>query len=67
VEIREGVRVDDILMKDGRACGVRTGRGEIGAEWVVLCGGMWTRQIGLKIGVDLPLHPVEHHYILSEP
>ncbi len=41
--------------------------GEIEADWVILTGGMWTRQLGLSIGVDLPLYPVEHHYVLSEP
>lgn len=41
--------------------------GEIDADWVILTGGMWTRQLGLGIGVDLPLYPVEHHYVLSEP
>ena len=42
-------------------------RGQIEADWVILTGGMWTRQLGLGVGVDLPLYPVEHHYILSEP
>ena len=41
--------------------------GQIDAEWVILACGMWTRQLGLGIGVDLPLYPVEHHYVLSEP
>lgn len=41
--------------------------GQIEADWVILTGGMWTRQLGLAIGVDLPLYPVEHHYVLSEP
>ena len=66
-QIVEGVRVDDVIVEGGRALGVRTGRGEIRADWVVLCGGMWTRQIGLRMGVDIPLYPVEHHYIVSEP
>ena len=66
-QIVEGVEVSEVIMVDERATGVRTSRGEIAAEWVILCGGMWTRQLGLKIGVDLPLHPVEHHYIVSEP
>ena len=65
--IVEGVRVEDVIMEGGRARGVRTTQGELSAEWVILCGGMWTRQLGLRIGVDLPLHPVEHHYIVSEP
>ena len=66
-QIVEGVRVDDVIVEGGRVLGVRTGRGDIRADWVVLCGGMWTRQIGLRMGVDIPLYPVEHHYIVSEP
>lgn len=51
-----------------RITGVRLEGGqEIRAEWVVLACGMWARQLGLAVGVDLPLYPVEHHYVLSEP
>ncbi len=59
--------VESILTDGPRAVGVRTSRGDIRAEWVILCGGMWSRQLGLRIGVDIPLWPVEHHYVLSEP
>ena len=65
-EIHEGVRVNDILSEDGKVRGVATDRGEIRADYVVLCGGMWTRDLGLRCGVDIPLYPVEHHYIVSE-
>lgn len=65
--VLEGVRVLDVLRQNGRAMGVRTNQGDITAEFVVLCGGMWTRELGLKIGVHIPLFPVEHHYIVSEP
>ena len=65
--ILEGVRALDVLRENGRVTGVRTNRGEISAEVVVLCGGMWTRELGLKIGVNIPLFPVEHHYVVSEP
>jgi len=51
-----------------RVTGVRLESGqEIRSDWVVLACGMWARQLGLAIGVDLPLYPVEHHYVLSEP
>ena len=51
-----------------RITGVRLDGGhEIRADWVVLACGMWARQLGLAVGVDLPLYPVEHHYVLSEP
>ena len=66
--IHTGVRVDELIMDgNGRATGVRTSAGEIKAEWVILCGGMWARELGLKADIDIPLFPVEHHYILSEP
>jgi 4-methylaminobutanoate oxidase (formaldehyde-forming) len=66
-KIMEGIRVVDVIRQNGRAVGVCTTVGDLGAEVVVLCGGMWTRELGLKIGVDIPLFPVEHHYIVSEP
>jgi len=37
------------------------------ADYVVLAGGMWTRELGLRCGVTMPLHPVEHHYVVTEP
>ncbi|MEY4530502.1 MAG: Aminomethyltransferase [Deinococcota bacterium] len=66
-KILEHVRVLDVLRQNGRVTGVRTDDGDIAAEFVVLCGGMWTRELGLKIGVNIPLFPVEHHYVVSEP
>lgn len=63
----ENIRVLDLLSKHRRAVGVRTDRGPIDAEYVVLCGGMWTRQLALRHGVDIPLYPVEHHYVVSNP
>lgn len=76
--ILEHARVTEILTRDGRATGVRgvqrapDGSGdpepfEIQADLVVLTGGMWAREIGLRAGVSLPLHPVEHHYVVSNP
>jgi sarcosine dehydrogenase len=66
-KIFEDMRVTDVIRENGRAVGVRTLEGEIRADVVVICGGMWTRELGLKIGVSIPLFPVEHHYIVSEP
>jgi 4-methylaminobutanoate oxidase (formaldehyde-forming) len=63
----EQIRMLDVEQANGRATGVRTNRGMIKAEYVVLCGGMWTRQMGLRCGVTIPLYPVEHHYVVTEP
>jgi len=65
--IFENVQVLGIETKDGRATGVKTAQGSIKADYVVLCGGMWTREIGLGCGVSIPLYPVEHHYVVTEP
>ena len=66
-QIFEDVRIQNVLTDNGRAVGVETSRGDIQAEFVVLCCGMWTRELGLRCGVIIPLYPVEHHYIVSEP
>ena len=28
---------------------------------------MWMRQLGLSVGVDIPVYPCEHHYVLTRP
>jgi 2-polyprenyl-6-methoxyphenol hydroxylase-like FAD-dependent oxidoreductase len=67
VKIVEDCRATEIITKDGRATGVRTDEGEVKAEVVVNCGGMWAREIGLMAGVDVPLHAAEHFYVVTEP
>ncbi len=50
---------------DGRrVTGVQTANGRIDADYVVLCGGMWTRDLAASIGVSVPLHACEHYYVL---
>ena len=64
--IHENTKVTNVLIRNGRAIGVETDRGEIQSESVVLACGMWTRELGLKIGVNVPLQAAEHFYIVSE-
>lgn len=66
--ICEGARVADLTFADGRAAGVTLADGTaIEAEQVVLAGGMWTRDIARPYGIHVPLAPVEHHYVDSNP
>jgi 4-methylaminobutanoate oxidase (formaldehyde-forming) len=65
--ILENVRVVGIEHEKCRVTGVKTADGLIKADYVVLCGGMWTRDLGLSCGVTIPLYPVEHHYVVTEP
>ncbi|MEZ5774764.1 MAG: FAD-dependent oxidoreductase [Hyphomicrobiaceae bacterium] len=65
--IFEETRVDDIVVEDGLVRGVRTSRGDILAEKVLLCAGMWSRDIAERIGVTIPLLAAEHFYAVTEP
>ena len=67
VKIFEKTPVDKILVKNKTIVGVQTKFGQIDCEYVVLCTGMWSRQIGEDIGVSVPLYPNEHFYIITEP
>jgi len=66
-KIHEKTPVTKILVKDGKIIGVKTPKGKIDCEYVVLATGMWSRQIGEDIGVSVPLYPNEHFYIITEP
>ncbi len=39
----------------------------IHAEHVVNAGGLWAREVGRMVGVELPVLAMEHHYLLTEP
>ena len=65
-KIIEGVPVTGVLKKRGVVTGVRTEFGDIEAEYVVNCAGMWARQLGAKAGVNIPLQSAEHYYLITE-
>jgi 4-methylaminobutanoate oxidase (formaldehyde-forming) len=65
--IFEGVAVAEIVSENGTATGVRLATGEtIVAENVVVCAGMWSRQLGAAAGINLPLQAAEHYYLITE-
>ena len=66
-QIIENTPVTGILTHEGRAVGVRTGAGDVQAEVVVNCAGMWARALGRLAGVNVPLQAAEHYYLISEP
>ncbi len=67
VRICEGTPVTDLILTGTRITGVATPQGTIRADRVVLAAGMWSRQLGAKIGVPVPLQAAEHYYLLTEP
>ena len=46
---------------------VETDKGTIECEHVVSCSGNFARQTGEMVGLDIPVIPVEHQYIVTEP
>jgi len=67
VKIIEGVTVTGVTTERGRATGVTTQQGNIEAEFVVNCAGMWARQLGALSGVTIPNQSTEHYYLITEP
>jgi 4-methylaminobutanoate oxidase (formaldehyde-forming) len=59
--------VTGINVKDGRVCEVVTDRGTIKTEVVVNASGMWGREIGKMVGLNLPVVPMAHLYIMTKP
>ncbi len=66
-QIRQGVKVDDFEVTDGRITKVLTSEGDYEAETVVFAAGMWSRELGAKLGIHVPACAVEHQYIVTEP
>ena len=46
---------------------VKTDQGDITCEHVVSCSGNFARKTGAMVGLDIPVIPVEHQYIVTEP
>ena len=71
VKVIENALVDDVLLENGRAVGVRATHGgqstEVRSSTVVLATGLWSAEIGRKLGLRLPLQAAEHFYIVTEP
>ena len=71
VKILEEAEVTDVVVEQGRAVGVRLQHdgadAELRAGTVVLAAGMWSAQIGRKLGLRLALQAAEHFYIVTEP
>jgi 4-methylaminobutanoate oxidase (formaldehyde-forming) len=71
VLIREQAKVDEIVVEDDRAVGVRwvaddSDQGMIRADAVVNAAGIWGRELGARAGATVPLHAAEHFYIVTE-
>lgn len=60
-------RVIELTQEVDGTWNVVTEQGTVKAEHVVNCGGLWAREVGRMVGVELPLLAMEHMYLLTEP
>jgi dimethylglycine dehydrogenase len=66
-EIYRQTRVTGIRPKTSGEWLVRTDQGDITCEHVVSASGNFARQTGAMVGLEVPVIPVEHQYIVTEP
>ncbi len=67
VRIAQRTRLLGIDTRAGRVRSVRTDRGDVECEVVVNCGGMFAAEIGRLAGVRIPVVPMSHQYVVTEP
>ena len=60
-------RVVELTQEPGGAWNVVTEQGTVEAEHVVNAGGLWAREVGRMVGLELPVLAMEHMYLLTEP
>lgn len=57
-ELRPMTAVTGFVRRGGRVTGVRTSSGETGADAVILAAGSWTKALGAKLGLSIPVRPM---------
>ncbi|MGX1371719.1 glycine cleavage system aminomethyltransferase T/glycine/D-amino acid oxidase-like deaminating enzyme [Streptomyces canus] len=57
----------DVLRTDGEVTGVRTDQGDLAADIVVCCAGIWGPRIARMVGMNLPLTPLAHQLAWTGP
>ena len=65
-EIYQGTRVQELNHRSDGSWDVITDKGNIHAEHVVNCGGLWAREVGRMVGIELPILAMEHMYLVTD-
>ncbi|MCC6471556.1 MAG: GcvT family protein, partial [Alphaproteobacteria bacterium] len=65
-EIYRHTRVTDIKQRPDGSWDVISEKGNIHAEHVVNAGGLWAREVGRMVGLELPVLAMEHQYLITE-
>ena len=59
-------KVEETNQRPDGTWDVVTDKGTIHAEHIVNAAGLWAREVGAMAGIYLPLHPMEHQYIVTD-
>ncbi|RWM29017.1 FAD-dependent oxidoreductase [Mesorhizobium sp.] len=65
-EVERFTKVEDIVRRPDGLWRVITDKGEVVAEHVVNAGGLWAREVGRMVGLELPVLAMEHMYLITE-
>lgn len=65
-EIYRHTKVEQLQQRQDGTWDVITDKGEIHAEHVVNAGGLWAREVGRMVGLELPVLAMEHMYLVTE-
>ena len=65
-EVFTHTRVTDTRQRADGSWEVTTDKGNIVAEHVVNCAGLWAREMGRMAGLELPILAMEHQYLITE-
>ena len=66
-QIVENCPAQALVIQDRKVQGVQTADEMISAKTVVLATGIWSAQFAAQHGITVPLHAVEHWYVVTEP
>jgi len=65
-EIYQQTLVTSLDRRQDDTWDVETDKGTIHADHVINAGGLWAREVGEMVDLELPLIPYEHHYLITE-
>ncbi|MBI13288.1 MAG: FAD-dependent oxidoreductase [SAR324 cluster bacterium] len=65
-EIHQQTHVEALHQQEDGTWHIHTSQGDIHAEHVVNAGGLWAREVGKMVGLELPVLAMEHMYLLTE-
>lgn len=65
-QIHKQTKVEDLVQRSDGTWDVVTAQGTVHAEHVVNAGGLWAREVGRMVGLELPVLAMEHMYLITE-